>query len=204
MTFLYDNLTAVVVGTTVLLILASLQLRAMELSTAASGQEAALTQSEEIATWMEEDLESMGRHLTSTDTVFGGLSRVENKASPTDSVLTSLSFQYKDSAGGVVQTVEYNVSAAKTDRVEGEERTLYELSRTKGGSSAGRTPGMLGYIDVQFLDRTAASISAPRANVDQIEALRVHFSVISPYRNSNSGVKEVHRMVAFPYTPAHD
>ncbi|MCS3696823.1 hypothetical protein [Salinibacter ruber] len=204
MAFLYDNLTAVVVGTTVLLILASLQLRAMELSTAASGQEAALTQSEEIATWMEEDLESMGRHIMTTDTVFGGLSRTKNEVSPTDSVLTGLSFQYKENAGGAAQTVQYDVSAVKTDRVEGKDRTLYQLSRTKGGVSAGRTPEMLGYIDVQFLDRTAAAISAPRANTDQIEALRVHFSVISPYRNSKSGVKEVHRMVAFPYTPAQN
>ncbi|WP_263786336.1 hypothetical protein [Salinibacter grassmerensis] len=203
MAFLYDNLTAVVVGTTVLLILASLQLRAMELSTAASGQEAALTQSEEIATWMEEDLESMGRHITTADTVFGGVSRTDDNASPTDSVLTNLSFRYKSSTGGAIQTVQYDVSVVETDTVEGKERTLYQLSRTKGGTSAGRTPGMLGYIDIQFLDQTAKAISAPHANAGQIKALRVHFSVILPYRNSSSGVKEVHRMVAFPYTPAH-
>jgi len=203
MAFLYDNLTAVVVGTTVLLILAGLQLRAMKRSTTASGQEAALTQSEEIATWMEEDLERMGRHMAS-DTAFSTLDRTEEDASPTDSVLTGLSFQYKDSTGGAPQTVEYDVSAVDTDMVEGSERTLYELSRTAGGTSAGGTPGMLGYIDVQFLDRTAAAISAPLANADQIQTLRVHFSIILPYGTDNTGLKEVHRMMAFPYTPAHD
>jgi len=203
MAFLYDNLTAVVVATTVLLILASLQLRASKLSTAASSQDAALTQSEEIATWMEEDLEAMGRHMTPSDTVFGGITRVSDEGSPTDSVLTSLSFQYKDSAGGTVRTVKYDVSVAETATVDGEERTLYELSRTKGGASAGRTPSMLGYIDVQFLDRTAAVVSKPVANDDNIEALRVHFSIILPHRNDKTSLTEIHRMVAFPYTPAH-
>jgi hypothetical protein len=203
MAFLYDNLTAVVVATTVLLILAALQLRASKLSTAASSQDAALTQSEEIATWMEEDLEAMGRHMAPSDTVFGGIVRTNDDGSPTDSVLTSLSFQYKDSAGGALRTVEYDVSAVETTTVEGEERTLYELSRTKDGAGAGQTPGMLGYIDIQFLDRTAAVIPKPVANDDNIEALRVHFSVVLPHRNDKTSLTEIHRMVAFPYTPAH-
>lgn len=203
MAFLYDNLTAVVVATTVLLILAALQLRASKLSTAASSQDAALTQSEEIATWMEEDLEAMGRHMAPSDTVFGGILRTNEDASPTDSVLTSLSFQYKDGAGGTLRTVEYDVSAVETTTVEGEERTLYELSRTKDGVGAGQTPGMLGYIDIQFLDRTAAVIPKPVANDDNIEALRVHFSVVLPHRNDKTSLTEIHRMVAFPYTPAH-
>ena len=91
MAFLYDNLTAVVVATTVLLILAGPQLRATKLSTAASSQGAALTQSEEIATWMEEDLEAMGRHMASSDTVFGNITKTKSDAPPTDSVLTGLS-----------------------------------------------------------------------------------------------------------------
>ena len=203
MAFLYDNLTAVVVATTVLLILAALQLRASKLSTAASSQDAALTQSEEIATWMEEDLEAMGRHMAPSDTVFGGIVRTNDDGSPTDSVLTSLSFQYKDSAGGALRTVEYDVSAVETTTVEGEERTLYELSQTKDGAGADQTPGMLGYIDIQFLDRTAAVIPKPVANDDNIEALRVHFSVVLPHRNDRTSLTEIHRMVAFPYTPAH-
>lgn len=204
MTFLYDNLTAIVVATTVLLILASLQLRATELNTAASSQDAALTQSEEIATWMEEDLGAMGRHMASGDTVFTGITRTANEVSPTDSVLTGLSFTFRQNAGGPMQTVEYDVSTSDTETVEGEDRPLYRLARTKGGAGAGGTPEMLGYIDVQFLDRTAAAIPAPLANADQIEALRVHFSVILPYRNEKTGVKEVHRMMALPYTPAQE
>lgn len=204
MAFLYDNLTAVVVATTVLLVLASLQLRVTKLSTAASSHDAALTQSEQIATWMEEDLEAMGRHMAASDTVFGGITKAANDASPTDSVLTGLSFQYKDSAGGTTQTVEYDVSAAGTETVGGQQRSLYELSRTNDGASDGKTPGMLGYIDVQFLDRMAASVSNPVANEDKIEALRVHFSVILPYRNDKTSLTEVHRMVSVPYTPAQD
>jgi len=146
----------------------------------------------------------MGRHMAASDTVFGGIGRTSDDASPTDSVLTGLSFQYKDSAGGAVRTVEYAVTTAETATVDGDERTLYELSRTKDGAGAGRTPGMLGYIDVQFLDRTAAAVSHPVANADQIEALRVHFSVVLPHRNDKTRLKEVHRMVAFPYTPAHN
>lgn len=204
MAFLYDNISAIVVTTTVVLILASLQLRAMRLNTAATSRESALTQSEQIATWLEEDLEAMGRHMAPEDTVFGGLNSVAEDASPTDSVLTDLSFVYRDSPSGALQTVEYDVSTAGTEMVAGQERTLYELSRTKNGASAGRTPGMLGYFEVEFLDRTAAAVHKPVANKEQIEAVRVHFSVVLPFRNDKTQLEEDHRMVAFPYTPAHN
>ena len=87
--------------------------------------------------------------------------------------------------------------------VEGEERPLHRLTRTEGGTETDGTPEMLGYIDVQFLDRTAA-VPNRVAHADQIEVLRVHFSVILPHRNDKTGVKGAHRMMALPHTPVHE
>ena len=38
-----------------------------------------------------------------------GITKIENEASPIDSVLTGLSFAFRQNAGGPIQTVEYDV-----------------------------------------------------------------------------------------------
>jgi hypothetical protein len=39
-----------------------------------------------------------------------GITKIENEASPIDSVLTGLSFAFRQNVGGPVQTVKYDVS----------------------------------------------------------------------------------------------
>jgi hypothetical protein len=209
MPYLFDNITATIVGLTVLLILATIQSRATRLNTAETSRNAALAQSEGMATWMEEDLEAMGRHMDPEGDIFYDINKVDNSASPTDEVLTSLTFQYRENKGGSLHTVQYEVSSGeddllKTEIIGGEERPVYRLTRTKDGSEDGGSSTRLGYFDVEFLNRVASPITNPESNKDKIEAVRVHFSVVLPFRNDQTSFSEVHRKMSFPYIPAGD
>lgn len=200
MPFLYDNLIATVVGMTVLFILASIQMRASTSSVAQSARSMSLKQAETLATWLEQDLEAMGRNLDDDETVFTGDGRVSNENSPTGATLSAedpLTFYYREE-GDSTTTIEYNVVAADEKTVNGETRRLYELDRLEDGNSDGGSSATLGYFDVQFIDRNAQQTDTE----SDIQGIRAHFSVVAPFQNNETTLHEVHRMVVVPYTPA--
>lgn len=202
MIFIYDNLTASILAATVVLILTSVQMRTTELRANQSFRNSALKQAKTFATWIEEDLESMGRHVDDGETVFAVEDRISNAQSPTDSTLKGLTFYYRNAEGGSKTTLDYEISATNTLSVDGTKRTLYELTRQKGGIKSGGSPATLGYFDLHFIGPTAERVSSPAANREKIEALRVHFSVVPSVQNDETTLHEIHRMVVVPYTPA--
>jgi len=204
MPFLYDNMVATVIAMTVVLILISIQMRASSSNLARSGRNQALNEAKTMAAWIEEDLESMGKNIKKSETIFPALSRQASDHSPTGAVLQDLAFQYRATKSGPDTTVSYRVTDAFTKTVQGEDRTLYQLNRETDGSPTGGSGATLGYFDVHFLGPTAGRITSPNANRDKIEAVRAHFSVISPFQSDETTLHEVHRMVVVPYTPAQN
>jgi hypothetical protein len=202
MAFLYDNLVATLIATTVVLVLISVQMRATSANVAQVGKSAALGGAETFATWVEQDLEAMGRHISVSETVFSSPARQPNGNSPTGEVLEGLTFYYQKTKGGPKTSVTYDLVETDTQTVEGEKRVLYQLSRSKDGIETGGSPVTLGYFDVRFLNRTAGEVTNPTANRSKIEAIRAHFSVVSPIQNDETKLEEVHRMVVVPYNPA--
>ena len=204
MAFLYDNLVATLIATTVVLVLISVQMRATSANVAQVGRSGALGGAESFATWVEQDLEAMGRHISVSETVFSSPVRRANGNSPTGEVLEGLTFYYRTDEGSPKTTITYEVTEVDTQTIGSEKRTLYQLSRSKNGTDVGGSPVRLGYFDVRFLDQTAGVVTNPAANRSKIEALRAHFSVVSPIQNDETKLQEVHRMVVVPYTPAHN
>lgn len=202
MAFLYDNLVATLIATTVVLVLISVQMRATSANVAQVGRSGALGGAESFATWVEQDLEAMGRHVSVSGTVFSSPVRQANGNSPTGEVLEGLTFYYRTDESSPKTTITYEVTEVDTQTIGSEKRTLYQLSRSKSGTDAGGSPVTLGYFDVRFLNRTAGEVTNPAANRSKIEALRAHFSVVSPIQNDETKLQEVHRMVVVPYTPA--
>jgi hypothetical protein len=201
MPYLYDNIIASVVGATVFLILASIQMRATGEQVAQTARNTALSQTTSLATWLEEDLEAMGRNREAGQMVFGNISRTGNEASPTGEVLTSLTFRYEDD-GGDSTTVAYQVEESESRMVAGEERPIYTLNRLQNGSSSGGASTVLGYFDLRFIDGNATRVPNPVANRGEIQALQLHFSVIPSFESDQMVLDEIHRMVVVPYTPA--
>jgi hypothetical protein len=202
MPFIYDNLIATAIGTTVILILISIQMRSTNTTVAQMSRNVALNQAETMATWLEEDLESMGRNMGDDDTIYDPIEREENDGSPTDSVLTGLTYYYENESGDKTE-IEYDVGDEETRTIAGTDRPIYKLSREqkqKGSVVGGGTSTSLGYFDVRFVDEDAEETTTE----DSIQAIRVRFSVVPPFQNDESTLDEVHRMVVVPYTPAQD
>lgn len=206
MPFVYDNLIASVIGTTVFLILISIQMRATNANVAQTSRKVALKQAQTLATWLEEDLGQMGRNMDSTP--FMPPERTGEEASPMGETFDpdenpAFEFEYEDENGNPT-TVQYSVQESPDSPVDvdGGSRTLYELERSGGGGSS----ATLGYFDIQFLDRNAQFLdeTAVTNNPDAIQSIRIHFSVVAPFRNDETTLHEVHRMVVVPYPPAQD
>lgn len=207
MQFLYDNLTATVVSMTVLLVLVSIQMRATSTSVSKTARNAAVNQAKSLAEWIEEDVEGMGRNIEDGETVFEdpttSPTKYTNDNSPTGATLGGLTFYYREKEGGALTTIDYTINEADTSTIEGEQRTLYELNRHQDGSLDGGSSATLGYFDVQFLGRNAGEVTDPVNNKDEIQSIRVVFSVVVPFQGDESSLQEFHRMVVVPYTPAH-
>lgn len=197
MGFLSDNLIASVVAGTVLLILFSIQMRATNMSVAQTARNQALNQAQTFATWLEEDLEAAGRNRDSTETVFDYEGWYSNGQSPTDSTLEGLTFYYRAVEGGPTTQIRYSVEE-NTRTVGDSTRTVYSLTRRENGSVNGQSPPMLGYFDLRFVGKNAR----PTTRRDSIRAIRVRFSVLTPFQNEESTLTEAHRMVVLPYAPA--
>lgn len=203
MAFLYDNLIATAVSMTVLLLLVTIQLRATRSSTAQTARQAALGHAQTLATWMEEDLESMGRNVDGTpfEDPTASPPRYATEDSPTGATLAELTF-FRRTLAGDTTTVRYSVQETDSLTIRGKRRPVYELTRWQDGTENGGSAGDLGYFDVQFLDRYAARVPDPVNNTGEIRAIRVHFSVVLFAQNREVTIAEVHRMVVIPYAPA--
>lgn len=202
MQFIYDNLIATLIATTVVLVLISIQMRATNANVAQIGRSAAMKGAETFATWIEQDLEAMGRHISESDTAFFSPVRQVNDDSPTGEVLEKLTFYYRESEGGPKKKITYEVVEADTQTVGVDKRVLYRLDRTKDGGDAGGGPVTLGYFDIHFVDRMAEEVTNPVSNRHKVEAIRASFSVVPPIQNDETKLQEVHRMVVVPYNPA--
>lgn len=195
MQFLYDNLTATVVGTTVLLILIAIQMRATRANVEQMSRSMAFGQAESMATWLEEDLSQMGRNIDGQPFTFP--KRSDESSSPTDETLkvtnpdgeADFEFEYND------KEIQYTLRYADG------ESPPYELERSVSGGGGGTgSAGRLGYFDIQFINKNAS----PTSVVGNIQAIRVRYSVVTPFQNDDTMLREIHRMIVVPYPPAQD
>lgn len=212
MPVLFDNLIASVVAGTVLLMLVSIQMQATNTGIANTARYAALNEAQTIATWLEEDLQAMGRNRGEGETVFDIVpdgERMQSNYSPTGTVLrrlsdsTALTFHYEGTAGNDT-TITYALEEAGTRTISDTTRTVFELRRLKNGIQSGGSGAVLGYFDLHFTNQDAEPVPNPSANKGEIRAIRAQFSVLAPFQNEETTLPEIHRMVVVPYTPALD
>lgn len=203
MPFLYDNLIATAVSMTVLLLLVTIQMRATRSSTAQTARQVAVSHAETMASWLEEDLESMGRNFDGTpfEDPSTSPSRHVTEDSPTGETLAELSF-FRRSMAGDTTKVQYIVTETDSVTVKGKRRPVYGVRRLNNGVDDGGSAGDLGYFDIRFVGRNANAISDPINNTEDIRAIRVRFSVVLFAQNREVTITEVHRMIVVPYAPA--
>lgn len=193
MPFLFDNLTATIIAMTVLLILASMQMRATQQRVAQASQDAVQGQARGLTNWLEEDLARIGKNMSDDEIAFEA--PVENS----DEKWLTEKFVFereKIGASGTIKTVKtrYLVEPTGSSReiyTGGTTETveLYRLTREKkvvGETSwevTGGSASALEYFDVDLLDRNAEPVSNPVSNESAVRSVRVRFSLVAPYQN---------------------
>jgi hypothetical protein len=192
MQFLFDNLTATVIAMTVLLILASMQMRATQQRVAQTSQNIIRDQAGQLTTWLEEDLGQIGKNMNDDETAFE-----EPVNSGQKWITEKFVFEHEETDGTVVR-VRYLVESTGSSReidMGGTTKSveLYQLTREKkvgggGWQAKGGSIPALEYFDVDLLDRNADTLSAPVAHEDSVRSVRVRFSLVAPYRNKELAV----------------
>src|SRR5690625_2756407 len=95
---IFDNLNAILIGSTVILVIMPMQMRLTEMSVEQTANYMLKRQAMDLATWMEDDLLSMGQSLPSGRAAY---------TNPHDASGITLCFEfYRDSVAVVVGTLD--------------------------------------------------------------------------------------------------
>lgn len=201
MAFIYDNLIATLISLTVLLILATIQMQATRSNTARTSRYIAKDEAETLSTWIEEDLSDMGKNMSGFNAAF------ENPVDSTDWHTKEFTFYYDSlkAGGGTVRIqTRYQLQKTGTRDVQGTTENVFKMTRERkvGGDpwqQDGESSSRLEYFEVNLLDKDATPMGSPTANLDQVEAVRVRFSVIAPFQNDRTVLHRVRRSISMPY-----
>lgn len=214
MYFLYDNLTALIIATTVIFIVLSMQNQATQMGNQETVINAAKNQAHTLATWLERDLSQTGKNIDSEDTPI----KFEEDS-------TALQFEYRNSSNERVevryiiensdkciiehtdeQRVKVEVKDEETDEVKDEEtENTCHLIRKEDSENEGRLPA-LDYFHVDILDGEAEVADSE----EEYQSIRVQFAVAIPAREEFEKSEEpvdlpleaIHRKITVPYPPA--
>ena len=214
MPLIFDNLISTVVAMTVVLILASVQLRATKQNIAGTSHYVTKQHTKQLSSWLQEDLGKIGKNM-SGESVPVDTMVVANDDSTAKWLTKELVFE-RDSIGTggnrVRVKVRYDVQKTGTRTIGGEERDVFQLTRErKVGSdpwgSAGRGAATLEYFDVDMLNKNADLVEDPvkklQSNPDTVRSVRIRFSVVPPFQNDQLPVSASRtNTVVAQYLPA--
>lgn len=202
MIFIFDNLTATLIGMAVFVLIAAIQLRTTQANIAETSRNIVKEQAQDFATWVEDELETMGTNMDP-----GAAPPYEVPfENPIDSagVTTEFTF-YRDSVVNPSNTIRiqtrYELHRTGTRVVGKDTMDLYEMERwQKVGSgswaSDGRSAAALGYFDIDMLNRDAQPITNPKSvassNPDSVRSTRVRFSMVAPFQSKRTSLRVVH------------
>ncbi|WP_263786611.1 hypothetical protein [Salinibacter grassmerensis] len=206
MQFLYDNLTATVIALMTTLILLSIQSRATQNSVAEMSRNRMGELTQTFATWLERDIERMGENFEE-----GERAPFENPVYTEGGGGTDITTQftfYRDSTTSSNKeyriATRYEVSQEGTRMIDGADKPVYGLTRKKRrkemgtgswsswSGAKGVSPSALGYFQIDLLDKNADPVPNPDANADQVHSVRVRFSVVSPFQNTQTFPQATH------------
>ncbi len=186
---IFDNMTAMLIGGVVLLILVTVQQRSSELGVEQTAIYVAKQQSLEFAEWLEDDINKLGMNFDSTAVRF---------ALPVQSGGNTTSFEfYQDSLNIAVTPIDtvrietrYQLNAASTATIADSTVQLYQLVRETrvengfGGWTSwaedGRSPGLLTYFEIELLNLSGQVVAVE----NQTSFVRMAFSLAPPFQSN--------------------
>ncbi len=214
MIFLYDNLTATVIGATVLLVLLVSMQRLTEVQIERTATYMVKKQANEFATWMEEDLLKMHENVSEEEhpVPFSDPEYDSEGLLTTDFIFRQDSTDYSVNPPESREIhVRYRLEQVGQRELSGEMIDVYQLSRytcdaTSGGncnpnSSShwtldGESTDLLSYFRVDMLDRDAQPVANPASteanNPGTIRNSRIRFAMVTPFETERQTLREVY------------
>ncbi|RMH53139.1 MAG: hypothetical protein D6685_16065 [Bacteroidetes bacterium] len=198
---IFDNLNALVIGGVVVMVILSMQMRVAEINIEETANYMVKRQGVDLATWMEDDLMSLGLNIDkSAEVPF---------INPVDSAGITVAFEFiQDSINTTVSppdtiriTTRYDLVSTGTTEVDGENVNIYAVQRRQrldGGPwmDAGRSPGILSHFRIDMLNRDAVPISDPAGvaatKPDSIQNTRVRFTLVTPFETNRSTLSRIY------------
>ena len=195
MHFIYDNLTATIIALTTTLLLLNIQSQATQSNVAQTARNMAKHRAQTFASWLEKDLGRLGANIDQDERI--PFDSPETTQMEGGTRLTEQFTYYRD------RTEEDNgetriATRYQVEKVTDKPRDLYQLTRTtKEGAGSwsdknGSSSPTLGYFQIDMLDRDADLVSSPKSNFDQVETIRVRYSIVPPFENKETILQATH------------
>lgn len=200
MILLLDHLLAIVVGSVLGIVIFTTAMRVQSLNHEANTTYAMRRLSSDMATWMEDDVLSIGRNMPLNQIPY---------ANPVDSAgLTKTFTFYRDSVSvvGGVSTVnrintQYRLRYAGTRGSGAEAYNIYRVDRyvqVDGGAwnFDGSAPPYLKHFKIEMLDRDAKPIADPVAafgiDPNTVRNTGIRFTLATPHEQRGLALQSVH------------
>ena len=164
MTALLDNLSAVLVFSTVALVLMVTQFRMQQDTVEATVAYIAKKQLLSFAEVIEDEFELMGEGVAGT--------KIESLTS--DGYGRTSSFVFNREIDGVETEIEYQLVAVDTVDVSGRDVEVFRVDRLEDGVASGGGPGLISDFRVQLLTSNGASATPATARVVRITMSVLH------------------------------
>lgn len=199
MFFHFDNLSATLIASAVVLIVISAQVRLRDAGIEQTALLTAKGQALELGDWLQQDLGNAGYGIPLRESFIE-----EYQVDATTENTKRFSFRRKLQATDTTPTlITYELIAADTVMVDGEAVQLYQLQRCQdtttcpAGSTSieGKSPDMLTYFRIDLMDENGGTWTAGTSNAYY---LRVRFSITSPMSIKRNQLREAHWGTVLP------
>lgn len=190
---IFDNLSAMILGGTLLLMMITLQQRMVEINLEQTTNYVIKKQANDLVSWIEEDFLRLGENVDFSDEVpFSNPSNNSNTG-----VTESFEF-FRDSIDADGQTIRIYIRYTLTQdgyrTIRGDSIPVYRLKReVKVGDNGsweenGGSPALISYFRVDLLDKNAQPLADPVNQADQVQNTRVRVTLVTPFETSRSQV----------------
>ena len=201
MIVIFDNLSAMLVGASVMMILVGLQMRMTGMSVEQTSTFIVKNQASSLSTWFEEDLLRLGENIDKTKEV--------PFLNPTDSASVTTKFEfYRDSLDTSVNppdtiriSTRYKLHNSGIRESDDDTITVYRIERElKVGAagawkySGGSSP-LMAHLKIEMVDADVKSVADPVAAMTAdplaVRNTRVRFSMVTPFENKRTVIRKV-------------
>ncbi len=201
MTLILDNLSALVVGATVFLMMLSTQLRVTEMSVEQSTSYMMKNQASSLATWVEEDILRLGENIDKTvEAPYENPVQANGRTTEFTFFRDSINTNVAPPDTLRIQT-RYDLEEIGERVLEGDTLSVYRINRNvkMGGGAwqpAGQSPPLVSVFRVDMLDMDAQVVADPVAALAadplSVRNTRVRFAMVAPYDLERSTLQQVY------------